>query len=169
MALGEKLLFWEQKAGQNQSVVKSIDWVVVLSRTSQWPWANPLLPLNHNCLFYEIRVLWGWYELMYVELKAQCLLPSKYSVNVNYCHYNVDDEDDSDYDDLRRVRWNWFCVFVFELPVRVIYSLQLVGDLIDGFDLSRNNDPLSIGHFIKLLGKRNCLLIVVSMIVDHEK
>lgn len=42
---------------------------------------------------------------MYVELKAQCLLPSKYSVNVNYCHYNIDDDDDgNDYDDLRRVR-----------------------------------------------------------------
>lgn len=41
---------------------------------------------------------------MYVELKAQCLLPCKYSKNVNYCHYNIDEgEDDDDYDDLRRV------------------------------------------------------------------
>ena len=44
--------------------------------------------------------------------------------------------------------------FVFELPVRVIYSLQLVGDLIDGFGLNRNNDPLSIGYFMKLLGEK---------------
>lgn len=51
----------------------------------------------------------------------------------------------------------------------MIYSLQLVGDLTGGFDLNRNNDPLSIGYFIKLLGKRNSLLIIVSMIVDHEE